>query len=135
MDEHEIRLGCHAGRPALSTRPRRDARNVCAVTSDARVGIRRVIAECGVRIFLRKRIVDRFTSVNDAVAVGLRRFRLLAAALIPERENARGAIRLAKIRVAEIQAPIHDPDDNSPTRHRKVVRPTVIGVSRGVRRQ
>src|SRR5258708_27505060 len=73
--------------------------------------------------------------MKDAVAERLWGAGLLAAALVPQSEDARGAIRVPEVRVGEIKSPVDHTDDDAAAGRGFVMRTPLIGVQYGVRRK
>src|SRR5262245_21203349 len=79
----------------------RDAGHMGTVRANSGVRISRVIGERRVRVLLLERSIDGRAVVHNAVAEGLRGVRSLAASLVPEGDDTRAAITMAKVGVGE----------------------------------
>src|SRR5258708_28522738 len=94
VHQSQIRLGGAPGWSVRSCASGRNAGDMRSVAADTGVGIGGMVVQRSVRIGLFQRPIDGIAIMKDAVAERLWGAGLLAAALVPQSEDARGAIRV-----------------------------------------
>ena len=115
MHEHDVRFGSEAnlgaGFPPVAGH---DVADVCAMRACiGRIGAGGVVVERGKRVEILEGRIDRRTRQQAPIVVRRRSQRIVLAALIPQRLKTRRAVRVAKVRVREVETPVANPDNHA----------------------